>query len=153
MLTAVALLFGCLNTVQADSWYVGVLSDELKEDSTIEIGGSGFVSDHAFGQVSLFRLGSDDKIYTGFNASLSYAIGNPLSVYTGLGFFLGEYEDCEYLNFRKVCDDSDYAIGLYPEVGALLTIGGVQLGAYARHFAAFSGENSTMYGFRIGVRM
>jgi len=153
ILMPLVLLFGCLQGVHADTWYAGVLNDDTNEATTIEIGGNGMFGDHVFGQAALFSLNSEGKTYSGVNLSLSYAVGNPLRLYSGLGLFWGDHKNCDYIDLRKVCGRSDHAVGLYPEIGAMMNIGEVQIGAYARHYAAFSGDNATMYGFRLGWKM
>lgn len=150
-LAPVLLLLSCAS--HADTWYAGTLHDETNKVSTFEIGGNGMFGDHTFGQAALFSLSSEGKRHNGANFSLSYAIGNPLRLYSGIGLFWGEHKDCEYINYREVCDHSDHAVGFYPEIGAMMNIGDVQIGAYARHYAAITGDNATMYGFRLGMKM
>ena len=98
-----------------------------------------------------FKHNSND--YYGMNFSASFAMGNKLKTYSGIGGFVARLEDCNYdPNTNENTCTEDYTLGLYPEVGALLYIFKMSMGVYGRYYKTYDDEarEYTMIGFRLG---
>lgn len=94
--------------------------------------------------------------YYGTNVSASLSVGNKLKAYSGLGGFVARLEDCDYdaKTNEKTCTE-DYTIGLYPEVGVLLSIFKATIGVYGRYYKTYDDEANEyrMMGFRLAYEI
>lgn len=117
----------------------------------VELGFHTFHREYFLIQGSLMYFRQNNQFYEGGNASFNISTGRPISLYAGLGGFIGRHEECIDDARINVCRDS-FTAGIYPEAGLILTFSGAQIGAFARRYKTFDrGDNHfTMYGLKIG---
>lgn len=153
LVIALSLSFGNAPLSADNSIYLGgSRQSEYRGDNwAIELGFHTFKSKYFIAQGSLMYFKQNRQFYEGGNASISISTGQPLSLYTGLGGFIGRHEECIDDARVKVCRDS-FTAGMYPEAGLILTLNGAHIGAFARRYKTFDrGDNHfTMYGLKIG---
>ncbi len=136
-----------------DIHYIGGLIEEKSSNTIAEAGLISETKNNAFTQMSLMLFRHKGNNYKGVNFSINRSIGHNLKAYSGAGIFWGNHENCEFLREKQAetCD-AGYTAGVYPEVGFIITIRKMSIGAYGRYYITFeSGENEyNMYGLRIG---
>lgn len=142
-----------LVNAQAPVVYLGSLESEFGYGSLNELGMQFISSPNNLGSISIMEFDHKGSTYEGINISASLFIGGNLKAYSGIGGFFAKYDDCE-VNFSKSEEEctSVYTYGMYPEVGALLSIQKLTLGAYGRYYKTFKDDSAeySAYGFKIG---
>lgn len=149
------LLFSLSNWSQAElvTVYIASLESDFGYGSLNEIGMQSQASPNTLGSVSFMEFDHKGNTYEGVNVSASLFIGGKLKAYSGIGGFFAKYDDCE-TKFSKAEEDctSIYTYGVYPEVGVLLSIQKIKIGAYGRLYKTFKDDSREYhaYGFKIG---
>ena len=145
-----------LVNAETDIAYIGALKDDAGPGAVDEVGVIDQVSPHILAQGSLMRFKHNGDDYYGTNFSASLSVGNKLKAYSGFGGFVARLEDCEHdsTSNQKTCTE-DYTIGLYPEVGVLLTILKASVGVYGRYYKTYDDEANEyrMVGFRVAYKL
>ncbi len=141
---------------QTPTVYVGSLESEFGYGSLNEIGMQSKAGPNTLGSVSVMEFTHKENTYEGVNVSASLFIGDKLKAYSGMGGFFAKYDDCE-VNFSKAEKDctSIYTYGIYPEVGIILSIQKIKLGAYSRLYKTFKGDSREYFahGFKVGYQL
>lgn len=163
-LFVVLILITNLSNAQSNNVYIGGLKDDSGPGAVDEIGSIEQLSPHVLSQASLMRFKHNSDDYYGVNFSASFSVGHKLKAYSGLGGFVARLEDCAYdpktnketneKTYEKTCTE-DYTIGLYPEVGVLLSILKVSVGIYGRYYKTYDDEANEyrMMGFRLAYEL
>ena len=136
--------------------YAGLLKEDLNQSVVAEIGGKNYFSNYLFYSGSLMLFGHEDNIYEGINFSVNASLGADVKPYMGLGFFLGEYEQCEFdEGTRRERCESDYTGGLYPELGIQFSVYRFRAAIYSRYYKTFDAGNNeyNMIGLLIGLEI
>ncbi len=145
-----------LSHAEAPTVYLGSLESDFGYGSLNEIGMQVVTSPNNLANVSIMEFDHKNNTYEGVNVSASLFIGGKLKAYSGLGGFFAKYDDCE-VDFSKSEEDciSVYTYGMYPELGILLSIQKLTLGAYGRYYKTFKDDSReySAYGFKIGYEL
>lgn len=148
-----AIFLASLSQAEPGTVYVGSLESDFGYGSLNEIGLQFETSPNHVGSVSVMEFDHNGSTYEGVNVSAGLAIGGKLKTYSSLGGFFAKYDDCEFgfSEDEKKCT-SIYTYGVYPEVGLLLAIHKLKLGAYGRLYKTFKDDSReySAYGFKIG---
>ena len=152
-----------LSNAELTNMYIGGLKDDDGPGAVDEIGFIEEIQPHVLAQSSLMRFIHNGNDYYGANVSASLSVGNKLKAYSGLGGFVARLEDCRYelktnnetneKTNETTCTE-DYTIGLYPEVGVLLTILKASVGIYGRYYKTYDDEANEygMMGFKLAYK-
>ena len=142
-----------LSQAESATIYLGSLESEFGYGSLNEIGIQSEISANRLGSISVMEFDHKGSTYQGVNISTSLFIGGKLKAYSGIGGFFAKYDDCE-MDFSKAEKDctSIYTYGVYPELGILLSMQKLTLGAYGRLYKTFKDDSReySAYGFKVG---
>ena len=147
------ILLTNLSQAELGTIYIGSLESDFGYGSLNEIGIQSEISPNHLGSISIMEFDHKGNTYQGVNISAGLAIGGKLKAYSSLGGFFAKYDDCEFSfsENKKECT-SVYTYGVYPELGILLAIHKLTLGAYGRLYKTFKDDSReySAYGFKIG---
>lgn len=156
LLILLSFLGASLSHAEASTIYLGSLESDFGYGSLNEIGMQAVTSANNLANISIMEFDHKGNSYEGINVSANLFIGGKLKAYSGIGGFFAKYDDCEF-DFSKSEKDctSIYTYGMYPEVGVLLSIQKLTLGAYGRYYKTFKDDSReySAYGFKIGYEL
>ena len=145
-----------LNVSAENIIFVGAMKEDINQSGVAEIGIKSSINEYVFGSASLMWFAHEDNLYDGINLSANVGVGTDIKAYVGAGGFVGQYRYCEYDREigEEECDYS-YTGGLYPELGAQISLYRLRAAAYSRFYKTFDAGNNEykMFGLYIGYEM